>query len=113
MMLASKARFDLIAWLAAALLAVSPLPAGTHKPVPHGRHWIAITGKSPGATPEFFRSNGLRYPPSEGPLAAVTPGNPGGLMVMLAEFDMTAQEACEAANVTSYQMRSSFDQHAV
>src|SRR5690606_2918791 len=28
----------------------------------------------------------LKYPPGEGPLAAVTPGNPGALMVMLAEF---------------------------
>jgi gamma-glutamyltranspeptidase/glutathione hydrolase len=27
------------------------------------------------------------------------------------EFGMTVQEACEAANITSYQMRSSFDQH--
>jgi gamma-glutamyltranspeptidase / glutathione hydrolase len=39
-----------------------------------------------GATPEFFRSRGMRYPPEYGPLAAVTPGTPGGLMVMLAEW---------------------------
>jgi gamma-glutamyltranspeptidase/glutathione hydrolase len=39
-----------------------------------------------GATPEFFKNKKLNYPPSEGPLAAVTPGNPGALMVMLAEF---------------------------
>ena len=39
-----------------------------------------------GATPEFFRAKGMRYPPAEGPLAAVTPGTPGGLLVMLAEF---------------------------
>src|SRR5439155_14423149 len=39
-----------------------------------------------GATPEFFKEKKLRYPPAEGPLAAVSPGNPGGLMVMLAEF---------------------------
>ena len=39
-----------------------------------------------GATAEFFAEQGLKYPPEEGPLAAVTPGNPGGLMVMLAEF---------------------------
>ena len=39
-----------------------------------------------GATPEFFRSKGLRYPPEYGPLAAVTPGTPGGLLVMLAEW---------------------------
>jgi gamma-glutamyltranspeptidase/glutathione hydrolase len=39
-----------------------------------------------GATPEFFRSKGMAYPPEYGPLAAVTPGTPGGLLVMLAEF---------------------------
>ncbi len=39
-----------------------------------------------GATPEFFKQKNLRFPPAEGPLAAVTPGNPGALMVMLAEF---------------------------
>jgi gamma-glutamyltranspeptidase/glutathione hydrolase len=135
---------------AAALLAAPFRPAAveTQKPVLHGRHWVAITGKPlgatagarmferggnaidaacamlavvctmhddvgwggetqaliydprtkkvigvnalgvapTGATPEVFKSQGLRYPPAEGPLAAVTPGNPGGLMVMLAEF---------------------------
>jgi gamma-glutamyltranspeptidase / glutathione hydrolase len=39
-----------------------------------------------GATPEFYRSKGFEYPPEFGPLAAVTPGTPGGIMVMLAEF---------------------------
>lgn len=39
-----------------------------------------------GATPEFFKKKGMKYPPEYGPLAAVTPGTPGGLMVMLAEF---------------------------
>src|SRR5687767_9854236 len=39
-----------------------------------------------GATPEFFKRKKLKYPPNEGPLAAVTPGNPGGLMMMLAEY---------------------------
>jgi gamma-glutamyltranspeptidase/glutathione hydrolase len=39
-----------------------------------------------GATAEFFRQKGMSYPPEYGPLAAVTPGTPGGLMVMLAEF---------------------------
>ena len=39
-----------------------------------------------GATPEFFRGKGMAYPPEYGPLAAVTPGTPGGIMVMLAEF---------------------------
>src|SRR5690606_31464152 len=39
-----------------------------------------------GATPEFFKSKGYEYPPEFGPLAAGTPGTPGGIMVMLAEF---------------------------
>ncbi len=48
---------------------------------------INALGVAPtGATPEFFRSKGMAYPPEYGPLAAVTPGTPGGIMVMLAEF---------------------------
>jgi len=39
-----------------------------------------------GATPDFFRSRGMQAPPEFGPLAALTPGTPGGIMVMLAEF---------------------------
>lgn len=120
----------------------------TEKPVLHGKHWMAITGKPLGATagamifqkggnavdatcamlaavctmydvlswggetqaliynpktkkvyginalgvaptgaiPEFFKEKDLKYPPPYGPLAAVTPGTPGGLLVMLAEF---------------------------
>ncbi len=120
----------------------------TVKPVLHGRHWVAITGKPlaatagamifqrggnavdatcamlaavttmwdvlswggetqaliyhpglkkviginalgvapTGATPEFYRAKGMNYPPEFGPLAAVTPGTPGGLMTMLAEY---------------------------
>ncbi|MGH8166003.1 MAG: gamma-glutamyltransferase, partial [Woeseiaceae bacterium] len=120
----------------------------TAKPVLHGKHWVAITGKPlaatagavtftrggnavdaacamlaatstmwdtlgwggetqalifdpntgevkainalgvapTGATAEFFRGKNMVYPPEYGPLAAVTPGTPGGLMVMLAEY---------------------------
>ncbi len=120
----------------------------TQKPVLHGKHWMAITGKPlgatagamifnqggnavdaacamlaatstmwdvlswggetqaliynpntgkviginalgvapSGATPEYYRENGYKYPPQYGPLAAVTPGTPGGLMTMLAEY---------------------------
>jgi gamma-glutamyltranspeptidase/glutathione hydrolase len=120
----------------------------TVKPVLHGRHWVAITGKPlaatagalvfakggnavdaacamlaatctmwdtlgwggetqalvydprtkrviginalgvapTGATPAFFEAKGLAYPPEFGPLAAVTPGTPGGLITMLAEY---------------------------
>jgi gamma-glutamyltranspeptidase/glutathione hydrolase len=142
----------IIVFLAAAML--QPLmperaeAQQTEKPVLHGRHWIAITGKPlsatagalifaqggnavdaacamlaagttmwdvlswggetqaliynpiqkkvialnalgvapTGATPEFFKSKGMKYPPRYGPLAAVTPGTPGGLMTMLAEW---------------------------
>ncbi|MGH7481552.1 MAG: gamma-glutamyltransferase family protein, partial [Longimicrobiales bacterium] len=36
-----------------------------------------------GATAEFFHGEGQAFPPGTGPLAAVTPGTPGGLMAML------------------------------
>ena len=39
-----------------------------------------------GATPDFYRSHSYKYPPEYGPLAAVTPGTPGGVMLMIAEF---------------------------
>lgn len=122
--------------------------AKPHKPVLHGQHWVAITGKPlaaqagamifqrggnavdaacamlaavttmwdslswggetqaliydptkkkviginalgvapSGATPEFFKGQKMKYPPEHGPLAAVTPGTPGGLFTMLAEY---------------------------
>jgi gamma-glutamyltranspeptidase / glutathione hydrolase len=50
---------------------------------------IAINGLGvapTGATPEYFHKLGMQYPPEYGPLAAVTPGTPGGLMTMLAEY---------------------------
>ena len=141
-----------LATLALALMMpITAAPAAaqrTMKPVLHGRHWVAITGKPlgatagamifqkggnavdaaaamlaatctmwdtlgcggetqaliynphtgkviginahgvapTGATAEFFKSKGMRYPPAYGPLAAVTPGTPGGLMVMVAEY---------------------------
>jgi gamma-glutamyltranspeptidase / glutathione hydrolase len=133
------------------VLVGTPRGAGAdrpHKPVLHGQHWVAITGKPlgaaagamifqrggnavdaacamlgavstmwdtlswggetqaliydptkkkvvginalgvapSGATPEFFKNQKMRYPPDFGPLAAVTPGTPGGLLVMLAEY---------------------------
>jgi gamma-glutamyltranspeptidase/glutathione hydrolase len=134
--------------LLAPLAAASAQAQQTAKPVLHGRHWMAITGKPlaatagamtfqrggnavdaacamlaatstmwdvlswggetqaliynpntgrvvginalgtapTGATPEFYRARGMPYPPEYGPLAAVIPGTPGGLMVMLAEY---------------------------
>jgi len=48
---------------------------------------INALGVAPtGATPEFFKGKDMKYPPQFGPLAAVTPGTPGGLMTMLAEY---------------------------
>jgi len=48
---------------------------------------INALGVAPaGATADFYRSRGHRYPPEYGPLSAVTPGTPGGLMTMLAEY---------------------------
>jgi len=129
-------------------IAIASQAQTTQKPVLHGRHWMAITGKPlaatagsmifqkggnaidatcamlaatctmwdvlswggetqaliynpktkkviainalgvapTGATAEFFKNKGLKYPPGDGPLAAVTPGTPGGLMTMLAEY---------------------------
>lgn len=120
----------------------------TQKPVLHGKHWMAITGKPlaatagammfnkggnavdaacamlaatctmwdvlswggetqaliynpktkkviginacgiapTGATADFFKEKGMNYPPEFGPLAAITPGTPGGLCTMLAEY---------------------------
>jgi gamma-glutamyltranspeptidase/glutathione hydrolase len=134
--------------LAATVSRQPPARAATAKPVLHGRHWIAITGKPlaatagamtfqkggnavdaacamlaatttmwdtlgwggetqalvynpktgkvigvnalgvapTGATPAFFKSKDMVVPPEFGPLAAVTPGTPGGLMVMLSEW---------------------------
>ena len=56
---------------------------------PHAGKVIGINalGVAPtGATVEFYRELGLDYPPDLGPLSAVTPGTPGGLLVMLAEY---------------------------
>lgn len=48
---------------------------------------INALGVAPtGATPEFYKSQGYEYPPPHGPLSAVTPGTPGGLITMLAEY---------------------------
>ena len=48
---------------------------------------INALGVAPtGATPEFFKGKGMNYPPEYGPLAGVTPGTPGGICTMLAEY---------------------------
>jgi len=147
-------------WLMALLAMNSMIHAQTDKPVLHGRHWMAITGKPlaatagakiferggnavdascamlaatctmwdvlswggetqaliynpqtkkviginalgvapTGATPKFFKKKKMSYPPEHGPLAAVTPGTPGGLMTMLAEFGtMSLKQVLEPA----------------
>src|SRR6185295_5868640 len=56
---------------------------------PHTGKVIGINalGVAPtGATAAFYKSKGMKYPPEYGPLAAVTPGTPGGILVMLAEY---------------------------
>ncbi len=51
-----------------------------------------------GATPEFYKSKGHEFPPEYGALSAVTPGTPGGLLTMLAEFGtMSLAEVLEPA----------------
>jgi len=143
------AAFRFIPFGLVVLLAFSGLSAQkTEKPILHGRHWVAITGKPlaatagammfqkggnavdaacamlgavctmhdvlswggetqaliynphtkkvigvnalgvapTGATAEFYKTKGYKYPPATGPLSAVTPGTPGGLITMLAEF---------------------------
>ena len=134
--------------LGSLLIPMTAAAQRTQKPVLHGRHWIAITGKPlaatagammfqkggnavdaacamlaavatmwdvlswggetqaliydpktqkvvainalgvapTGATPELYKGKGMQHPPEDGPLAAVTPGTPGGLMTMLAEY---------------------------
>jgi len=56
---------------------------------PHTGKVISIDalGFAPtGATADFFKNKGMNFPPEYGPLAAVTPGTPGGLCYMLAEY---------------------------
>lgn len=54
---------------------------------------INAMGYAPtGATVEFYKSQGMDYPPQFGPLAATTPGTPGGIMTMLAEYGTMSLE---------------------
>src|SRR5207248_1419297 len=56
---------------------------------PHAKKVVGINalGVAPtGATAAFFRGKGMNVPPEYGPLAAVTPGTPGGILVMEAEY---------------------------
>jgi len=68
---------------------------------PHTGKVIGVNalGVAPtGATAEHFIEQGLKFPPQFGPEAATTPGTPGGLMVMLAEFgSLSLAEVLEPA----------------
>ncbi len=62
---------------------------------PKTKKVIAINalGVAPtGATVDFFKSKGYNFPPEFGPLAAVTPGTPGGLCYMLANYGTLSLE---------------------
>ncbi|MGE5801906.1 MAG: gamma-glutamyltransferase family protein, partial [Gemmatimonadota bacterium] len=68
---------------------------------PQTRKVIAINalGVAPtGATADFYRSKGMHFPPEYGPLSAITPGTPGGLMTMLADYGkLSLREVLEPA----------------
>jgi len=56
---------------------------------PKTKKVIAINamGVAPtGATADFFKKKGYNFPPEYGPLAATTPGTPGGLIYMLINY---------------------------
>ncbi len=62
---------------------------------PKTKKVIAINamGVAPtGATTEFFKSKGYNFPPENGPLAATTPGTPGGLIYMLMNYGTLSLE---------------------
>jgi gamma-glutamyltranspeptidase/glutathione hydrolase len=62
---------------------------------PKTKKVIAINalGYAPtGATASFFKSKGYNFPPEYGPLSAVTPGTPGGICYMLANYGTMSLE---------------------
>lgn len=62
---------------------------------PNTKKVIAINamGVAPtGATVDFYKAEGMAYPPQYGPLAATTPGTPGGILTMLAEYGKLSLE---------------------
>src|ERR671913_1428234 len=62
---------------------------------PKTKKVIAINalGVAPtGATVDFFKSKGYNFPPEYGPLAATTPGTPGGICYMLANYGTMSLE---------------------
>ena len=80
MLAATSTMYDVLSW-------GGETQALIYNPKTKKVYGINALGAAPtGATPEFFKEKGLKYPPRYGPLAAVTPGTPGGLLVMLAEY---------------------------
>ncbi len=82
-----------VAMLAAVCVLNDSISFGGETPAliydPAKRKVFAVNGQGiapTGATPEFFRGKGMDFPPAYGPLAATTPGTPGALILMLAEF---------------------------
>jgi gamma-glutamyltranspeptidase/glutathione hydrolase len=62
---------------------------------PKTKKVIAINGMGvapTGATVNFFKGKGYSFPPEYGPLAATTPGTPGGLLYMLANYGTLSLE---------------------
>jgi gamma-glutamyltranspeptidase/glutathione hydrolase len=62
---------------------------------PKTKKVIAINamGVAPtGATVSFFKNKGYNFPPEYGPLAATTPGTPGGLIYMLVNYGTMSLE---------------------
>ena len=56
---------------------------------PNTKQVLAINamGVAPtGSTPAFFKAKGYNFPPEFGPLAATTPGTPGGICYMLSTY---------------------------
>ena len=68
---------------------------------PNTKKVIAINalGVAPtGATVDFFKGKGYHFPPEYGPLAATTPGTPGGLCLLLANYGtMSLQQVLQPA----------------
>ncbi|MHA4895832.1 gamma-glutamyltransferase family protein [Pedobacter sp. PWIIR3] len=54
---------------------------------------INAMGVAPtGATAQFFKEKGYNFPPEYGPLAATTPGTPGGIIYMLINYGTMSLE---------------------
>jgi len=86
MLAASATMFDTLSW-------GGETQALIHDPRSGKVVAINALGAAPaGATPEAYRQRGMSHPPDTGPLAAITPGTPGGLLVMLAEYGTLSLE---------------------